>query len=110
MKRMTGWGRTAMLAVPLALAAVARPATGGCGCEDDDDHDGPRARETAARAVVHVKKASKKGETVEFKLLGLNDFHGQLSKGKFVGVRPVGSAPVLASYLLSGARDYGDRA
>ena len=31
------------------------------------------------------------------KIIGFNDFHGQLSTGKLVGVRPVGSAPVLSS-------------
>jgi len=36
---------------------------------------------------------------VHFKILGINDFHGQLSTGRTVGGRPVGSAPVLATYL-----------
>jgi 5'-nucleotidase len=36
---------------------------------------------------------------LKVKLLGFNDFHGQLSTGKLVGVRPVGSAGVLTSYL-----------
>ena len=36
---------------------------------------------------------------VRFKILGINDFHGQLSTGRTVGGRPVGSAAVLAAYL-----------
>jgi len=32
-------------------------------------------------------------------LLAINDFHGQLSAGRKVAGRPVGSAPVLAAYL-----------
>jgi 5'-nucleotidase len=39
------------------------------------------------------------GGNLKVKLLGFNDFHGQLSAGKFVGPRPVGSAGVLTSYL-----------
>jgi 5'-nucleotidase len=35
----------------------------------------------------------------EVKILAINDFHGQITAGKKVGVRPVGSAPVLASYF-----------
>lgn len=33
------------------------------------------------------------------KILGINDFHGQLSIGRRLGNRPVGGAAVLASYL-----------
>jgi 5'-nucleotidase len=36
---------------------------------------------------------------LKVKLLGFNDFHGQLSTGKLVSNRPVGSAAVLTSYL-----------
>jgi 5'-nucleotidase len=39
------------------------------------------------------------GGNLKVKLLGINDFHGQLSTGKLVGSRPVGSAAVLTSYL-----------
>jgi 5'-nucleotidase len=34
-----------------------------------------------------------------FKILGFNDFHGQLSTGRLVSNRPVGGAAVMASYL-----------
>ncbi|KTD79280.1 bifunctional metallophosphatase/5'-nucleotidase [Legionella waltersii] len=36
---------------------------------------------------------------VQIKLLGINDFHGQISAGKFVNNEPVGGAAVLAAYL-----------
>lgn len=41
------------------------------------------------------------GGNLKVKILGFNDFHGQLSTGKLVGVRPVGSAGVLSSYLAA---------
>ena len=39
--------------------------------------------------------------TVHVKILAVNDFHGQLPPGQSMNKRPVGSAPVLASYLKS---------
>lgn len=33
------------------------------------------------------------------KILGINDFHGQVSTGRFINNRPVGSAAVLSAYL-----------
>lgn len=39
------------------------------------------------------------GGNLKVKLLGFNDFHGQLSTGKLVGTRAVGSAAVLTAYL-----------
>ncbi len=41
-------------------------------------------------------------------LLGINDFHGQLSAGRRVANRPVGSAAVLAAYLLAAQQDAND--
>jgi 5'-nucleotidase len=35
----------------------------------------------------------------KIKLIGFNDFHGQLSTGKLVGTRAVGGAAVMASYI-----------
>ena len=39
------------------------------------------------------------GGNLKVKLLGFNDFHGQISAGKLVSNRPVGSAGVLSAYL-----------
>ena len=39
--------------------------------------------------------------TVHVKILAVNDFHGHMTPGQTLNKRPVGSAPVLASYLKS---------
>ncbi len=39
--------------------------------------------------------------TVYVKILAINDFHGQLTPGQTLNAHPVGSAPVLVSYLKS---------
>jgi 5'-nucleotidase len=36
---------------------------------------------------------------LDIKILGINDFHGQISSGRFVKNEPVGGAAVLAAYL-----------
>ena len=55
-------------------------------------------REAAAQRIEwQSQKAA--GEVQRIKLLAINDFHSQLSAGLTVDGRPVGSAPVLASYL-----------
>ncbi|TAL59325.1 MAG: bifunctional metallophosphatase/5'-nucleotidase [Legionella sp.] len=46
-----------------------------------------------------VLSAPTQAETLNIKILGLNDFHGQISKGRVVKNEPVGGAPVLAAYL-----------
>lgn len=46
-------------------------------------------------------------ETIKLKLLAFSDFHGQLSSGLHLNKRPVGGAPVFASYLKEASRsDY----
>jgi len=50
-----------------------------------------RSQETALAAHPNSR--------LHVKILAINDFHGQLSAGRLVGDRSVGSAPVLASYL-----------
>lgn len=37
--------------------------------------------------------------TVNIKILGINDFHGQISTGRFVDKEPAGGAAILAAYL-----------
>jgi len=39
------------------------------------------------------------GGNLKVKILGFNDFHGQISAGKLVSNRPVGSAGVMSAYL-----------
>ncbi len=45
-------------------------------------------------------------QPVPVQILAINDFHGQVSAGKKVNGRPVGSAPVLAAYLKKEQRDF----
>jgi 5'-nucleotidase len=67
---------------------------------DEQERDSPEQREQAADGVRwRDPHNSNRTAWVHFKILGFNDFHGQLASGKKVGGRPVGSAPVLAAYL-----------
>ncbi|MCG5053805.1 MAG: bifunctional metallophosphatase/5'-nucleotidase [Myxococcales bacterium] len=43
------------------------------------------------------------GGNLRVQLLAFNDFHGQLSQGRFVSGRPVGGAAILGSYLKAAA-------
>lgn len=83
------------------------------GCAHDDEHErDPQTRERAARPLTwrshRPEYRSHKTDTV--RLLGFNDFHGQLSQGRLVGGRPVGGAAVLASHLVAAAAEVDDRA
>lgn len=40
------------------------------------------------------------------KILGINDFHGQISEGRLVNNQPAGGAAVLAAYLKQSTKDY----
>lgn len=72
----------------------------GSGCDDGnpctDDTCG--ADQTCSHSTV-ADGSLCQGGNLKVKLLGFNDFHGQLSTGKLVGTRAVGSAAVLTSYL-----------
>lgn len=46
-------------------------------------------------------------EPVNIRILAVNDFHGQLPPGKTLNSRPVGSAPVLASYIRAATESAG---
>jgi 5'-nucleotidase len=45
-------------------------------------------------------------DRVPVQILAINDFHGQISAGKKVHNRPVGSAPVLAAYLKKAQKEF----
>ncbi|GAB6907680.1 5'-nucleotidase [Desulfosarcina cetonica] len=53
----------------------------------------------AGRHGAEKKCAGKLEKTVAVQILSINDFHGQITEGRYVSGRPVGSAPVLAAYL-----------
>lgn len=82
-----------------------------CGHDDEPERD-PKTRERATHPLTwRSHKPEHRGhETDTVRLLGFNDFHGQLSQGRLVGNRPVGGAAVLASYLVDAAREVNDRA
>ncbi len=74
----------------------------------ESDLDDPRlsdgnARRRAAERVGWRDERGMRDPLVRLKLLGINDFHGQLAAGRRVGTRPVGGAAVLASYLEAAA-------
>jgi 5'-nucleotidase len=66
--------------------------------QHDERLENARARSQAAERVRWRDPAGRRDPIVHVKLLGINDFHGQLSP-RAVGTRPAGGAAVLASYL-----------
>jgi 5'-nucleotidase len=83
-----------------AVATQGGAAHANCGDHADDPAlDDASLREVAARPLTWSSKKPKKSPTVHAKILGFNDFHGQLTEGRRVSNRPVGGAAVLASYL-----------
>lgn len=63
------------------------------------EHDSLELRQQAAtRTYWQDQHAARPEAWVRFKILGFNDFHGQLEASRLFG-RPVGGAAVLASYL-----------
>jgi hypothetical protein len=94
----------------LALAAAASGVRAQDACGHDHDDDGPEAAAAREAAAVHVEwRASRRpADPARVRLLGINDFHGQVSAGRIVAWRPVGSAGVLAAWLRAaevGAED-----
>jgi len=85
-----------------APASPAAPATFSHGsatdCQADDDVDSLPLREKAGRRVEWKKEGVPVDRRVAVQILGINDFHGQLSPRAVAG-RPAGGAAVLAAYL-----------
>jgi 5'-nucleotidase len=68
----------------------------------DERVEGVQARSKASVRVRWQDPAGRRDPRIEVKLLGINDFHGQLSPrtlGPPNALRPVGGASVLVSYL-----------
>ena len=81
---------------------VVRTGGDGCAAACDDGNPCTADRRDAGGACVHAPVADGTlcaGGHLRVKLLGFNDFHGQLEEGRRVANRPVGGAAVLASYL-----------
>ncbi|MGH8235921.1 MAG: metallophosphoesterase, partial [Steroidobacteraceae bacterium] len=70
--------------------------------QHDERAEGVQARAKASVRVRWQDSAGRHDPTIAVKLLGLNDFHGQLSP-RLIGPRPAGGAAVLASYLQTAA-------
>jgi 5'-nucleotidase len=106
----TELGAEAIAEIVEALPAA--PDDHGHGCADHPDaaaSDSAEVRADAARTVLWKSKEPKKSPVVKARILGFNDFHGQLPEGRRVSNRPVGGAAVLASYLRAAASDFQDR-
>ena len=92
---------------PAATCADAYSATITCStpvCAANCDDNNPCTSDAcnADLTCTHQTVADNslcQGGNVKVKILGFNDFHGQISAGKLVGTRPVGSAGVLSAYL-----------
>jgi len=82
-----------------AKVTCSEPVCAG-GCDDGNPctTDTCGANSTCSHTTV-ADGSLCQGGNLKVKLLGFNDFHGQLSTGKLVSSRPVGSAGVLTSYL-----------
>lgn len=108
MRRVTGSLFALFIALPLATVACAQNLSHSLESDDGDDH-GERA-ETRQQASVRVHWRDPRWQqdpVVHLKLLGINDFHGQLSP-RVVAGRPAGGAAVLAAYLKSAAGNAED--
>ena len=78
---------------------------------DDEADDTLEARQDAGR-LVEWKSSNlneyEKDSLLHVQILGINDFHGQISAGRRVANRPVGGAAVLAAYLKAAQQDATD--
>jgi 5'-nucleotidase len=92
----------------VVAARTAAPAS-SCGDHGDDEASDTQAvRDEAARPVSWRSGKTSPGP-LSVKILGINDFHGQLIEGRRVSSRPVGGAAVLASYLKAAQAGMEDR-
>lgn len=103
-------GNAPVLGSARAALTATPPGTHGASCGDHAEEDAPELREHAHRRVSwrSHRRPGPRG-TVAAKILGFNDFHGQLAEGRLVAGRPVGGAAVLASYLQTAAADFAGR-
>lgn len=78
----------------------------------DDERDDTIERRQEAERKLEWKSPEfhrgRKDSLLHVQVLGINDFHGQLSEGRWVANRPVGGAAVLAAYLEAAQQDPHD--
>ena len=70
----------------------------GCNHDHDDTEDDEAVRRAAGTRVGWKARHHRPERSVALKVLGFNDFHGQLA-ARTVSSRPAGGAAVMASYL-----------
>lgn len=98
------------LIVGAVLVSISTAQAGGAHFFGDPEQDDPALRAQAnLRVDWTAREAPDPRHWIRFKILGINDFHGQLS-GRTVGGRPAGGAAVLASYLKNAAAQAPDGA
>lgn len=100
----TSFGNILCASLLLLMATLAQ----AHGPQADDDHAVVRAQ-AGLRVSWTAREAPDPRQWIRFKVLGINDFHGQLSP-RAVGTRPAGGAAVLASYLEHAAARAADGA
>lgn len=86
--------------VTTEISCSASVCAGNCDDQNPCTNDVCEANSTCTHSTV-ADGSLCQGGNLKVKILGFNDFHGQLSAGKLVGVRPVGSAGVLSAYLAA---------
>lgn len=114
------WGTTGVFKGSLLALALAAQFFAPAMAHEDSSHSQEtdrddaqwNSRELRQRAGERIRwrdENAQRDPVVKLKLLGLNDFHGQLS-ARTVSSRPAGGAAVLASYLKSAAGSAADGA
>jgi 5'-nucleotidase len=101
------------------LSSMLLLATSACFADSGHDHavaeaEGakPEVREAAAKPVHWTSPETPTAGApapVHVRILGFNDFHGQISAGPRVAGRPVGSAPVFYAYIKAAMAGNEDR-
>ena len=110
-----------ILCVSIFIAVLEAIAQEMCavGHEHDEEEESLQSIRDAAQVPVswqapqptlrEVRTLTEREDNLHVKLLAINDFHGQLSAGRLVANRPVGSAAVLAAYLQAAQSGMEDR-
>ncbi len=107
MKHATDRLRITVFATLLAVAPIA--SAGLNHSHNDDESENSAQVRDEARTSVRWRdwRANKPHTWVQFQILAINDFHGQIN-GRVSANRPIGGAAVLASYLKAAQEEMED--
>ncbi|HKP94129.1 MAG TPA: bifunctional metallophosphatase/5'-nucleotidase [Fibrobacteria bacterium] len=97
-------------ALCLAASLSIAPRVAAQGCDSHHDDESAEMRDMAGKKIRWRHRDRMPDRIENVRLLAINDFHGNLSAGRLVSGRPVGSAPVLAAYLEQAADGAEDAA